>query len=95
MMFDRKWRQECRYSLFSRDGLLGVVLSGLLVAEPSAAGHFHAAFFVDSEALGGDGVAFHKGKNSTRFVRSLGSAALAMRSRSFTHWPMVMASWWA
>jgi hypothetical protein len=29
-----------------------------LVAEPGAAGHFHAAFFVNSEALGGDYVAF-------------------------------------
>ena len=31
---------------------------GGLVAEPGAAGHFHAAFFVDSEALGGDDIAF-------------------------------------
>ena len=52
------WRQECRHSLFRSDRLLGVVLGGLLVAEPGAAGHFHAAFFVDSEALGGDDVAF-------------------------------------
>jgi hypothetical protein len=34
------------------------VLSGLLVAEPGAAGHFRSAFFVDSEALSGDDVAF-------------------------------------
>ena len=33
-------------------------LSGFLVTEPGAAGHFHATFFVDSEALGGDDVAF-------------------------------------
>ncbi len=33
---------------------------GFLVTEPCAAGHFHAAFsfFIDSEALGGDEVAF-------------------------------------
>jgi hypothetical protein len=47
------WRQKCRHSLFRSDGVLGVVLSGFLVAELGAAGHFHAAFFVDSKALGG------------------------------------------
>ena len=36
----------------------GFGFGGFLVAEPGAAGHFHAAFFVDSEALGGDDVAF-------------------------------------
>ena len=53
------WRQECRDSLFGSDGLwirFGL-LSGL-VSEVGAAGHFHAAFFVHSEALGGDDVAF-------------------------------------
>ena len=89
------WRQECRDSLFSGDGLHCFGFLGFLVAEPGAAGHFHAAFFVHSEALGGDDVAFHKGRNSTRFVRSSCSAALAISSRSFSHWPMVMASWWA
>jgi hypothetical protein len=29
-----------------------------LFAEPGAAGHFNAVFFIDSEALGGDEVAF-------------------------------------
>ena len=54
----REGRQQCRDSLLSSDRLLGVVLGGFLVAEPGAAGHFHAAFFVNSEALGGDDVAF-------------------------------------
>ena len=44
--------------LLRSDGLLGFCLSGFLVAEPGAAGHFHASFFIDSEALGGDDVAF-------------------------------------
>ncbi len=40
------------------DGWLGFGFLGGLVSQPSAAGHFYAAFFVDSEALGGDDVAF-------------------------------------
>ena len=52
------WRQECRDSLFSGDGLHCFGFLGFLVTKPGAAGHFHAAFFVDSEALGGDDVAF-------------------------------------
>ncbi len=32
------------------------MLGGFLVAELGAAGHFHAAFFVNTEALGGDDV---------------------------------------
>ena len=41
--------------LVCSDGFCG---GGGLVAEPGAAGHFHAAFFIDSEALGSDAVAF-------------------------------------
>ena len=44
--------------LFGGDGLLGFGFLGSLVAEPSAAGHFYAASFVHSEALGSDDVAF-------------------------------------
>jgi hypothetical protein len=44
--------------LFSSDGRLAFGFLGGLVSQPSAAGHFHTAFFVDSEALGGDDVAF-------------------------------------
>jgi len=43
---------------------LGVVLGGFLVAEPGAAEQFHAAFFVDSEALGGDEVALARSSPS-------------------------------
>ena len=32
--------------------------AAFLVAEPGAAAHFHAAFFIDAEALGGDDLAF-------------------------------------
>ena len=44
--------------LLGGDGLLLVGFGGGLVAEPGATGHFNAAFFIDSEAFGGDGVAF-------------------------------------
>ena len=44
--------------LLGSDGCLAFGFFGGLVAEPGAAGHFHAAFFVDSEAFGGDDVAF-------------------------------------
>jgi hypothetical protein len=57
-MFDGMWRQECRDSLLSCNRLLCSRLSGFLVAEPSATGYFHTAFFVDSKALDGDDVAF-------------------------------------
>ena len=43
--------------LLGSDGCLPFGFLGGLVAEPGAAGHFYAAFFVDSEALGGDDVA--------------------------------------
>ena len=46
------------FELFCCGGLLRFCFLCGLVAEPSAAGHFHAAFFVNSEALGGDDVAF-------------------------------------
>ena len=42
---------ESWWGLLGSDGLLGVVLSGLLVAEPGAAGHFHAAFLFGSVSV--------------------------------------------
>jgi len=51
--------------LLGGDGLLGGVLGGFLVAEPGAAGHFHAAFFIDSEALGGDDIALARSSPSS------------------------------
>ncbi len=41
--------------LFGR-GAVGLGFSGFLLAEPGAAGHFHAAFFIDADALGGDDI---------------------------------------
>ena len=44
--------------LFCSADRLALGFFGGLVSEPGAAGHFYAAFFVDSEALGGNDVAF-------------------------------------